>query len=151
MTVLSQVLLGMAAAGLLWCAACAVFPWMLQLAFREMPAALLAAVSGRSARRRLVRLLRARHAAGREVTASLPQGEPYVIFALRHVAGLFRRRPVPVTPACARRGDVGREALRARAAHERYEREFAARGLEGYFRVAGPAWARFETRPESRG
>jgi hypothetical protein len=108
MTVLSQVLLGTAAAGLLWCAACAVFPWMLQLAFREMPAALLAAVSGRSARRRLVRLLRARHAAGRE-------------------------------------------ALRARAAHERYEREFAARGLEGYFRVAGPVRARFETRPESRG
>jgi hypothetical protein len=150
---MSDFLLGVAAAALLACLACAVFPWALQLAFREMPGALLAAVSGRSARRRLVRLLKDRHAASREVMASLPQGEPYAVFAVRYIAarlpaspfgppgGRYRGQPVPAPVMAvlleqARRANAGREALRARAEHERYERGFATRGPEVHFRTA---------------
>jgi hypothetical protein len=126
-----------------------VFPWTLQLGFRELPAAFWALLSGRRALRRLRRLLKARHEADREIEASLPKGELGIVIAARQVyaglaaawqravvklvslpsAGEGPRLPGPVTAACleqARRSDAGREAVRARAEHDRYEREFAA-------------------------
>lgn len=146
MTYFGYFLFACAGAGVLVCVSFAVFPWTLYLGARELPGALWCVLAGRERRRALRLMLKRRHAADREVLAALPKDVPYAVFALRYAyaaaavswarlaAFLFgapqdpglslRSRAVPARPG---RETVGAEAAAARAEHDRYEREFAAK------------------------
>lgn len=118
-----------AAVGFLACVTFLVFPWTQQLGFREMPAALWCALASPRHRRALRFLLKARRDADREVLDSLPKGELYVSL-LAGLAATWQRvtrlRPALAGPhpGCTCQGCT---AIRARARHARYEREFAYR------------------------
>jgi hypothetical protein len=132
--------IGLAVIAVVWLAVYAVVarPWYTWLHLAELPGALLALLSGRQGRRRLYFLLKARRAATQEVTAAQPPGELGIVIALRWMAARLTASPfgpvparprgqrLPAPPACPEHQDAGAEAVRARAEHDRYEREFAA-------------------------